>query len=125
MKKFHILLVVLLGFFLMPNSTLACGNSSEKKSCKKEISSSKTIKKSCCKTDDSKDKGDKGCKGNCGHSKCSCSSTCPTTLLNLFCEITFKKNIFNYSIVEKVKFSYQSSSISDGFYSIWLLPKIS
>ena len=54
MKKFHILLIVVLGFFLMPMVTFACGNNSEKQSCKKEISS-KTEKKDCCdKNDNSK-----------------------------------------------------------------------
>lgn len=125
MKKYHFILVVVLGLFLMPSSTLACGKGSKKKSCKKEISSTKTEKKSCCGNDNSKDKDDKGCKGNCGHSQCNCSSTCPITPLNFFSEIVFENNRCNYPTIKKVKFSYESPSISDGFYSIWLIPKIS
>jgi len=109
----------------MPNTTMACGKSSEKNSCKKEISSNKAEKKSCCGDENSKDKNHKGCKGNCGHSKCGCSSTCPTSSVSFLSEINFKNYMFSYSSIEKVKFSYTTPSISDGFYSIWLIPKIS
>ena len=125
MNKYHIILLVLLGMFLMPNTAIACGKSSEKTSCKKEISSNKAEKKSCCGDDNSKDKEQKGCKGNCGHSKCGCSSTCPTSSVSFLSEINFKNYMFSYSSIEKVKFSYTTPSISDGFYFIWLIPKIS
>lgn len=130
MKKFHILLIVLFGFLLVPSNTFACGKScgskTEKRCCKKETSSNKTEKKSCCSKDDnSKSNDDKGCGGKCGHSKCGCSSICPSTPVNLFTDITFQSNIFNFSSIEKVKFLYTTPSISDGFYSIWLIPKIS
>ena len=112
----------------MPKNTFACGNScgskTEKLSCKKEISSAKSEKKSCC-SDDSKDKDQKGCKGKCGHSKCGCSSTCPASSVSFLSEINFKNNMFSFSSIEKVKFLYTTPSISDGFYSIWLIPKIS
>lgn len=125
MKKYHIILVVLLGMFLMPNNAFACGKGSEKSSCKKEISSNKTQKKSCCADENTKDKDNKGCGGKCGHSKCGCSSTCPTSSVSFLSEINFKNYMFSYSSIEKVKFSYTTPSISDGFYSIWLIPKIS
>lgn len=125
MKKYRIILIVLLGIFLMPNSAMACGKGSEKSSCKKEMSSTKKEKKSCCDSDNSKGKDHKGCKGNCGHSKCGCSSTCPTSSVSFLSETIFKNYMFSYSSIEKVKFSYTIPSISDGFYSIWLIPKIS
>lgn len=126
MRRYHFIFLVLLGIFLMPNDAIACGSGSEKHSCKKEASSNKTEKKSCCSKDDnSKSNDDKGCGGKCGHSECGCSSTCPTTPVNLFTDITFQNSTFNFSSIEKVKFSYSSPSISDGFYSIWLIPKIS
>ena len=125
MNKYHITLVVLLGMFLIPNTAMACGKGSEKSSCKKEISSNNAEKKSCCGDENSKDKDHKGCKGNCGHSKCGCSSTCPTSSVSFLSEINFKNYMFSYSSIEKVKFSYTIPSISDGFYSIWLIPKIS
>ena len=125
MKKIHIILLVLLGLFLMPGSAIACGKGSEKSCCKKEISSTKKEKESCCDSDSSKEKDHKGCKGNCGNSKCGCSSTCPTSSVSFLSEINLKNNMFSYSSIEKVKFLYTTPSISDGFYSIWLIPKIS
>lgn len=125
MKKYHFILVVVLGLFLMPGSAIACGKGSEKSSCKKEISSNQKEKKSCCDSDSSKGKDNKGCKGNCGHSKCGCSSTCPTSSVSFVSEISFKNYKYSYSSIEKTKFSYTTPSISDGFYSIWLIPKIS
>ncbi|WP_395047831.1 hypothetical protein [Flavobacterium sp.] len=125
MKKYHIILVVLLGMLIMPNIAMACGKGSEKSSCKKEVSSTKKEKKSCCDNDNSKDNDNKDCKGNCGHSKCGCSSTCPSSSVSFLSEIIFKNYMFSYSSIEKVKFLYTIPSISDGFYSIWLIPKIS
>ena len=107
----------------MPTTAMACGGTSKEKSCKKEITSIKKEQKSCCGNDSSKD--DKGCKGDCGQSKCSCSSPCPTTPFNLSTEIIFQNNSYSFSLIEKKQFSYVSPSISDGFQSIWLIPKIS
>jgi hypothetical protein len=125
MKKHHFILLVLLGMFLMSNTAMACGKGLEKSSCKKEVSSTKKVKKSCCGSASSREKNHKGCKDNCGTSKCGCSSTCPTSSVSLLSEIIFKNLIFNYSSIEKVKFFNTTPSISDGFYSIWLIPKIS
>ena len=121
MKKFHILLIVVLGFFLMPMVTFAYGNNSEKQSCKKEISS-KTDKKDCCEGDNhSKNKNHKGCGGKCSHSKCICASSCNTSVsIN---ELNFNKNIFNF-FSEKQNFYNYETSISSGFNSLWLIPKI-
>ena len=92
--------------FLMPSTAMACGNSNSKHSCEKEVSSKKTEKKCYCSNDSSESKDENGCKGDCGHANCGCSMTCPS------------------SSIEKVKFSYTAPSISDGFHSIWLIPKI-
>ena len=124
MKKYYFILLFVLGMFLMPSNVMACGKDLGKSSCKKEVSSTKKEKKSCCGSDNSKQKDQKGCEGNCGHSKCGCSSTCPTSSVSLLSEIIFKNNMFSYSSIEKVKFSNLTPSISDGFYSIWLIPKI-
>ena len=125
MKKIHFILLVLLGLFLMPSIAIACGNGSKKSCCKKEISSINKEKKSCCGSDRSKEKAHTGCEGKCGHSECGCSSTCPTSLISFLSENNLKSNIFSYSSIEKVKFVYATPSISAGFYSIWLIPKIS
>ena len=119
------ILVVLLGIFLMPDNAIACGSGKEKHACKKEASSAKKEKKSCCESNGKSSNDNKGCEGNCGHSKCGCTSTCPPSSVSFLSEINFKVNMFNYSSIGKVKFSYATPSVSDGFYSIWLIPKIS
>lgn len=125
MKKYNFILILLIGLFLMSGSALACGKGSGEKSCKKEVTSTKTEKKGCCADGCAKNKEDKGCKGNCGHSKCGCSSTCPPSSVNFLPEINFKVPMFSYSSIGKAKFSYATPAIADGFYSIWLIPKIS
>lgn len=109
----------------MSGNAIACGKGSGKSSCKKEISSAKSEKKNCCNSDNSKDKDHKGCKGKCAHSECGCSSTCPISSVSFLSEINFKNNMFGFSSIERVKFLYATPSILDGFYSIWLIPKIS
>jgi len=109
----------------MPDNAIACGSGKEKHACKKEVSSAKKEKKSCCESNGKSSNDNKGCEGNCGHSKCGCTSTCPTSSVSFLSEINFKVNMFNYSSIGKVKFSYATPSVSDGFYSIWLIPKIS
>ncbi|MFN7099474.1 MAG: hypothetical protein ACK4M4_03770 [Flavobacterium sp.] len=125
MKKYHFILLFLLGMFLMPSNVMACGKGLGKSFCKKEVSSTKKEKENCCGSDKSKQKDQEGCKDNCVNSKCGCSSTCPTSSVSLLSEIIFKNLIFNYSSIEKVNFFNTTPSISDGFYSIWLIPKIS
>ena len=62
-KRLHIIIIILtLGFFLLPTLSYACGTKSEKACCKNETSSKKE-KKDCCNNKHSKDK-DKGCGGN-------------------------------------------------------------
>lgn len=103
---------------------MACGVSLNKHSCKKEVSSSKSQKKSCCSNDSSKEKENKDCNGNCGHSKCGCTfASSPSSVIILF-ELNYKSNLFYLSSIEKDNFSTTSSPLSDGYYSIWLLPKI-
>ncbi|MCF6132762.1 hypothetical protein [Flavobacterium wongokense] len=124
MKKIYIITFITLCFFLMPSATFACG--SGKDSCKKEMSSKKAEKKNCCGNDkDSKNKDHKGCKGNCGHSQCNCSSICSVTPLTLFTEFVFENNTPNDAVIKRTRFSYTAPSISEGYYSIWLIPKIS
>lgn len=125
MKKIHIILILLLGIFLMPTSAIACGVKNSKKSCNKQISCSKSEKKECCCTDKSNSEENKGCNGNCDNSLCGCASTCTTSTVSFLSEINFETRVFNFPAVEKVNFPNAQSSISDGFYSIWLIPKIS
>ena len=91
MNKFHILVVALFGFLLMPSNSFACGTKTEKSCCKKETTS-KTEKKDCCNNKQhSKDK-DNSCGGKCGHSNCTSSTTVNFSIISSY-EINFKNNL--------------------------------
>ncbi|WP_395050326.1 hypothetical protein [Flavobacterium sp.] len=121
MNKFHILVIVILGFFLMPAVTYACGCNSEKNSCNKETSAN-SEKMDCCNNHNhSKNKNNEGCNGKCGHSNCVTASFRSSIA---FFEINFKNS--NFEFLEKNQNYFNSkTNISSGFYSIWLIPKIS
>lgn len=119
MNKFHIIVIIIFGFLLIPSTTLACGTKAEKSCCKKETTST-TEKKDCCKNKQSEDK-DNSCGGKCGHSNCT-SSSVNFSIISLY-EIEFKNNIFDFSI-EKPKFYHSETFVSSGFTSVWLPPKI-
>ena len=121
MNKFHIFVLVLFGFLLMPNNSFGCENNSAKQTSSKETSS-KMEKEDCCKNDShSKTKNHEGCGGKCNHSKCGCASSCNTSVsIN---ELTFNRNIFNL-FSEKQNFYNYEANISSGFNSLWLIPKI-
>ena len=124
MKKYHIILLLLLGLLFTPVNVMACGMDKSKHTCEKENTTNNTDKKCCCVNDNLKENENKGCDGNCKNSKCGCSSTYPPSSISFLPEIIFKTDFICYSLIEKVKFSYTTPSISDGFYSIWLIPKI-
>lgn len=121
MNKIYFILLVLLGFFLMPGSAYACGSGSGKHSCKMEMSS-KSKKHDCCsKKSKSKETKDKGCSGKCGQSMCSVSPVNIGIAAPMHYEIL--KPLF--SITEKKQnFSHVISVLSDGYTSLWLIPKI-
>lgn len=112
----------MLGFFLTPTLTYACGTNTEKteKSCC-EKGTSKTDKKDCCKKDHSqKDKNDDGCGGKCKNPSCHCPTLNFTIALPFVSELKHR-----ISFVEKQSILYTETYISSGFHSIWLPPKIS
>ena len=120
-KKLHIFIIILtIGFFLLPNLNYACGTKVEKECCKKEMSSRK-VEKDCCKNSQSNNKN-KSCGGKCGHSNCTTTTSinCSIVYLN---EIEFKNNDFDFSN-EKQKFYHSETFISSGFSFIWQPPKI-
>lgn len=122
MKKIQIILIITLGILLMPSDGFACGRNkikTEKNCCKKE-NASKTEKKSCCaKSDNCK----KECRGKCGHFACTAVSILQFSIINT-CNIDFKNSNFSHSTT-KLKFHQWKTSLSSGFYSIWIIPKIS
>ena len=122
MKKFHILvLLITVGFFLMPALSMACEMKSEKSCCNKEMSSKENSKDCCKKSKESKDKKHDGsCNGQCGHNNCITS----TVHFNLaFFEIKFKNNILDFSKKEQ-NYIHSEANISSGYSSLWLIPKI-
>ena len=120
MKTIHLLVLVILGIFLMPTPTFACGGNSKKHSCTKEMSSGMD-KKDCCESH-SKSKNHDGCNGKCGQALCS------TPVVNIgifsYLQLEIKNNSFNFS-TKKQKFYQSETFTSDGYSSIWLIPKIS
>ena len=124
-KKIYILFFFLtIGLFLAPSSSYACGNNTEKTSCKKETASKETkdsCQKDCCKNNHDSKKDQHGCNGKCDHSGCTTSGL--QFSLIAINEFEFDSNLFNFS-VEKQNSLHKTARISDGFTSIWLLPKI-
>jgi len=123
MKRFYIILIITLGFFLMPTATFACENLSKKASCTKEAS--KTHNDDCCSKENSHSKkgNHNGCGGKCGRSMCGCASVCNGGI-SFLSEQEFKNTTVSL-FSEKQKFHNSETSILAGFYSIWLIPKIS
>lgn len=123
MKRFYIILIVTLGFFLLPTATFACGNLSEKASCTKETS--KVHNEDCCSEEGghSNKENHDGCGHKCGHASCGCASICYSGITFLM-QPEFKNITFSL-FSEKQKFYNSETSILSGFYSIWLIPKIS
>lgn len=121
MNKIYFILLVLLGFFLLPGSAYACGSGSGKHSCKMEMSS-KTKKMDCCgKTSNSKETKNQGCTGKCGQAMCNVSSV--NSGITAPIQYEMLKPLF--SITEKKQnFSNAISVLSDGYASLWLIPKI-
>ncbi|MBU7570674.1 MAG: hypothetical protein KAF41_08520 [Flavobacterium sp.] len=112
----------MLGLFLMPTNSFACEKIVVDHSCTKETS--KPDKDDCCsKTNHSGDKNHDGCGGKCGHSMCGCASVCNGSI-SLLSELEFKNNTLSL-FSQKQKFYNSETSILSGFYSIWLIPKIS
>jgi hypothetical protein len=117
MKKWYFISVVLLTLSLIPNKAFACG---KKKSCKTEQSTSK-MQKNCCCGNNSKNNHN-GCNGKCGHS--SCINPVVNIVANVTPTISIQTNPI-VSVNRKTSFFYNQIQLSSGFYTIWLIPKIS
>lgn len=125
-KKNHIVfLIVTIGFFLIPSLTYSCDMKSGKSCCSKEMSSSNGKKMDCCKNSNHSKNKDKeheaGCNGKCGHSNCVTTSS---QFSAAFFEIKFNNNNFDFSENEQNYYNSETN-LSSGFYSLWLIPKIS
>lgn len=124
MNRFlYIVLFTLVGFLINPSEAYACGTKSVKteNTCCKEQLSNKKESKSCCDST-STDNEDNSCKGKCGHSNCTTVSSVGFSLF-VYNEIEFTNNNFDFS-ANKSKFHHSENLLSDGFATIWLIPKI-
>lgn len=121
MNKIYSIVLVLLGFFMMPSSTYACGSGSGSHSCKMEMSA-QTKKKDCCnKESNSKETKDKGCSGKCGQAMCSVS----VVSVGIISAFQYDGLVaVGQFVAKKQNFSHSISFLSDGYSSIWLIPKI-
>lgn len=121
-KRFYILLLVLLGFVMMPSNAIACGTKTEKSCCKKPMTSQKVKKECCKKTASSKEKSHEGCDGACKSITCSSSTVYVGTTAMQYSE--WNNELFSFSTA-KQNYYYSEIFISSDFRSIWLPPKIS
>ena len=120
-KRFHIYIIILiLGFFFLPNLNYACGNKVQTECCKKELSV-KAEKKSCCKKSNSKS-SDKSCGGKCN--SCNCTTVVVQMSINFVNTIEFPVAT-DEIYTKKSSFKYTNFTISSGYVSLWLIPKIS
>ena len=136
MKRFQLLLLILFGFLFFPSNTFACGNHSDNTPYSNEISSvnngedccsknhslrnessKKSEKKSCCNKKNEK-KDNNSCGGKCKNARCNC----PPLIFSYEFDFTYNSFCFSY---KKQKSNLLETPISAGFYSIWLIPKIS
>jgi hypothetical protein len=120
MKKFHILVIILiLGFFLVPSFTYACETKSVKmeKSCCKKDQLNNTNKKDCCKKKQSKNTND--CNGQCGDKNCISYATHYPLIPNSDIELSNNKRYF---ITDILQFHYNETYLSTDYYSIWRPP---
>ncbi|MTH17214.1 hypothetical protein GKZ88_16690 [Flavobacterium sp. LC2016-01] len=106
----------------MSTASYACGKSSEKSSCEKKAASSEkdshACLKDCCKKDSH---SKKGCSGKCDHAGCTISGLQLSLVIQN--EMELNNNTFNLTFKKPIGY-YKNSTISDGFTSIWLIPKI-
>lgn len=120
MKNWHFILLVSFLLSLTTSDAFACGNG--KKSCKKEMPDKET-KKNCCGTGDHSKNDHSGCNGKCGHSSCvnpvvHFAAAVPNS-------ITINANHSEVFSAKKQLFFYKQPRLTSGYYTIWLIPKIS
>ncbi len=119
MKNWHFIIFVSFFLSLTTGDAFACG--SGKKCCKKEMSTKQT-KKKCCGTGDHSKNNHSGCNGKCGHSSCVNPIVNFAAIPNSNAISTNNSEIFS---AKKQLFFYKQPRLTSGYYTIWLIPKIS
>lgn len=110
--------------FTIPSIGYACVKKNvetEKACCKRKLSNKKESKSCCDSTSTNYD--DNSCNGKCGNSNCTATASVGSSLF-IYNEIEFTNNNFDFN-TSKPKFYHSENLLSDGFLSIWLIPKIS
>ncbi len=106
--------LLLLGFFLVPFKSFACGSSS---CCIKEKTEKVT---SCCKKE-TPSKKEEGCNKKCKHTSCRCTVSIFSVLIPNFNEIQINSSDFSKN---DMKFFFVEPNVSTGYYFIWSPPNI-
>ena len=125
--KIYILILVTIGFVMIPSISFACGSgcgtkkTEPKESCNSDKHSKhQAAKNGCCSTEN-QSKDSKGCSGKCKHNSCHCTAPVLSLILPSFSELTI--NHFDFSHKKK-SFTFEKSNVSSGFYYIWTPPNI-
>ncbi|AWK02854.1 hypothetical protein HYN56_00945 [Flavobacterium crocinum] len=111
------MLFATLVFLLNPDYNYACNTMHHKEITSKEKNS---CSNKCCEKKTSKQEKH-NCDGKCRHSGCTSSALQFVILTSN--DLDLQNDVFNFSLKNKIS-SYSNSSISSGFTSIWLKPKI-
>lgn len=111
------MLFLTLSFFLNPGYTYACNMGNHKEIAVKEENS---CSKKCCEKKTSREKKH-DCDGKCRHS--GCNTTNFSNIILTSNEFNLENNVFNFPLKNTFTY-YPEVTISSGFTSIWLKPKI-
>lgn len=107
---------------MVPNTVFACGDTySKKAACKKETASKQETKDCCGSHNNENGKRRQDCGGKCGHSNCNIPSVQIAVIVPFTAEINTKALFFH---TKKGGFDDLETTISSGFQSLWLIPKI-
>lgn len=113
-------LIMLAGFFLIPGVARACEMGAKKSCC--------TEKHSCCCTNKElkqESKTEKSCDdGKCKDMSCTCSTSSVGSSMFILAFYEISITDF-YSNKKEQKFYTSEDNLSSGFFSLWLIPKIS
>jgi hypothetical protein len=119
-----IILLICLGFLLLPSTGYSCEKDSTKKqhtSTAHEQHTTHSKTNNTCSDNTSK----KADHGDCNHSKCDhVTCRCLSSSCSVFLTIPFDINLKEFSFVAKQKFGFQQNNYYSEFSNIWLPPKI-
>jgi len=122
-KHISFIILLCLGFFLIPSLSYACAKKSTQAEYKSSLKDQipKIERTDNCKTKPCENCNDNDCTGNCKHSCCRCITSSPAFSLPTL--IYFKvTNLF--AETKKQKFNFKQAYYSSGYSSIWQPPKI-